>query len=109
MVWKSVAHVFQGGTEAARALRGRHVRTVSILETATVDIGKPGDIGEKIIIAAGREGIVGFVPDNARDKITIAFPKAGGRAQSLDILMRAPFISVRINWPTFQSQFQIDI
>jgi hypothetical protein len=109
MTWKNVSLVFGGGTQEARALKGKRIRVIGPLYgVPTIDLdGRPG---APINIAAGTEGFVGFVPESAFDTIRLCFSKNRIPVPNLDMMMRGgQFSVIQINWPTFRGKFQIDL
>jgi hypothetical protein len=66
-------------------------------------------VGEEVDLPAGLLGFVAYVPTDALDMITIAFPKKGPLPDSLEKLARSAPHAVRINWPTFRANFEVDV
>ena len=110
MVWKKAGVVFVGGSVEAERLTNKKFRTTNpLLGVATYDPARANGIGQVIDIKAGTVGYIGHVPGDARDKITITFPKLGPLPTSLRLMMKSPFLAVRIDWATFRAQFEIDM
>jgi hypothetical protein len=109
MIWKSASQLFHGGTDAARKLTGKRVRLrTTLIDCRSIDVNKPGYKGKPITLHTGREGLVGYVPDDAPDQISSAFARSGPPPGSLDQLVRLPYDVIRGNWPTFRMQFDIE-
>ena len=110
MIWKKAGVVFQGGTQEAARLVGKRFR-VSVPMTGVVsyDVTRPNGVGVKIDLPRGTIGYIGYVAPDALDKITIAVPQRGELPASLEKLLRAPFHVVRVNWPTFRANFEIEV
>jgi len=110
MVWKNAATIFSGGTNEARALKGRRVRITETMRSATVHLTDPTrQVGPLVNIPARTEGFVGYVPEYGLHLITIAFPKSATRATSLEDLMRQSADVIQVDWQTFRSNFEIDV
>jgi hypothetical protein len=110
MVWKNTSTMFSGGTNEARALKGRRVRTIRAMKSATVHLTDPTrQVGPLVNIPARAEGFVGYVPEYGLHLITIAFPKSGTGGTSLEDLMRRSADVFHVDWQTFRSNFEIDI
>ena len=104
--WKRASAVFQGGTEQVLALRGARVRTRAALLGMPINVVE-GTPPQATDVPAGSVGLVA----NARGAdILIALPKALGMpVTTLDAFMRSgAFTVVRINWPTFRAQFEVE-
>lgn len=108
-MWKSAAVVFEGGSVAARSLKGKRVKAVQHLRLDSFDPTKAGHQGAKVDIQSGQQGFVGWVPADALDLITLAFSTSPQLPSSLEALSRGSFFSVRVNWPTFRQRFLIDV
>lgn len=109
MTWKHASLVFRGGTREARALKGKKIRSITMLYGVST-IGSDGQSGIPTDIAIGAEGFVGFVPETALDEIRICFSKDRTPANSLEAMMRSGRITViQVNWGTFKHAFEIDV
>lgn len=111
MIWKKASVVFQGGTQEATRLLGKRFRVSgSMTGVPTYDIRRPNNIGVTIDLPKGTLGYIGQVASDALDKITLAVPQGGALPPSLDKLARSgSFHVVRVNWPTFRANFEIEV
>ena len=110
MTWKLAKAVFTGGSAEAQSLMGKRIKVRKPLDNAkTYDPVKPGGEGPVVSLRTGQEGFVGRVPDDAKDMITVVFAHSAVKSASLDQLTRQPFHAIRVNWPTFQENFEIDV
>lgn len=106
MTWKPASSVFHGGTVGVQNLFGKRVRVRRQL-SANQFLGAERPLGQPISMNVGRLGFVGRPVD---DKIVLAFSKhPEPLPASLDLLMRGRFDSVLVNWPTFRSQFEVEV
>src|SRR5829696_3771433 len=100
MAWRPAETVFMGGTEAALRLTGKRVRICRTRMGAYTS--EPNGPGRKIDLIAGQLGFIGYVPADAQELLTIAFPRSGHLPESLDQLVCEPSFAMRVNWPTFR-------
>jgi hypothetical protein len=106
MAWKHVDAVYRGGSEELRALQGALVRTRCALHGAHVHKGADVPSTETVHLTAGQLGRVGLP---YQDKALIAFLRRPNEAPPpLDRLRLNDFFVVRVNWPTFRAQFDIE-
>jgi hypothetical protein len=106
MTWRMVSTVFTGGSAEAKALFGKRVR---VKNAQSIPEFLLDNYGPTVNLYKGQEGFVGFVPNDKPELVTLAFPKIGVAAPSIEALMKKPMIAVRVNWPTFKAQYEIDI
>ncbi len=104
--WKPASAVFHGGTQQLLSLRGHRVRTrVPLLQMPINGAarGSPQTLDVPV-------GSVGLLANPLGEDILIAFPALhGAPLTTLDALMRSTaFNVVRINWPTFRAQFEVE-
>lgn len=107
-VWKPSSAVFVGGTEAAKALVKRKVRTRRAVVAMRFD-----PVNHTRRTASIEAGAVGFVanPDGISTRILIAFASSNVPAPaSLDVLMRQKdSLVVSIDWNEFRTDFEIEL
>lgn len=106
MAWTPVSDVFEGGTEAVRALIGKRVRSTS----STSYFGYDGVAQVLTTPDAVRKGEEGFIANPWHTSVLIAMP-AGSfpRLASLDQLMRSgKFRVLAVDWNEFARRFEID-
>jgi hypothetical protein len=104
--WKPASVVFQGGTQQVVALSGKRVRSrASLMQVPIHDALNATHRTLDVPI-----GTLGLVANPVKDEILIALPKVHGTSlTTLDALMRAnAFHVIRVNWPTFRMQFEIE-
>lgn len=107
MVWKPAKIVFKGGSDEAQKLSGKLARLNH--ELSSVPFGSKD--GMNISFKAGMIGLIGHVPEDRKDLVTIAFPndqKSIPRNLN-DLAKQGTFHVLRVNWPTFQERFEIDV
>lgn len=108
MAWTPVVKVWQGGTEEAKALFGKRVRTTEAL-TFSEFIAQDRDLGIQVSV---KKGAIGFVGQPFGLFVIIAFPKDEKMVTtSLAALARSPknFVSHRATWDTFQHHYEIEV
>jgi hypothetical protein len=105
--WKAASTVFQGGTQQINTLKGKRVRSNSVLLSARVY----DPIYNREETATIPRGAIGFVSNPLGNELLIAYPKQEHtQTGSLEALMRnCMFFVVVINGPTFKAQFDVEI
>jgi hypothetical protein len=106
-IWKPVFSVWAGGT--AELLRFKDSR-VRVARTCSGLLNDPAKLrhSSQVSLAAGRMGIL---TDVRMLDIFVGFPNnATAQVTSREALLRTPagIFAVRLNWPTFKSQFEIE-
>jgi citrate lyase alpha subunit len=105
--WKSASAVFQGGTAQVLALKGKRVRARVALQGIPVNVLE-GNPPQTVDVPLGS---LGLIANPSHADILIAMPKALGMAvTTIEALTRSGAITViRINWPTFREQFEVEV
>ena len=104
--WQPGATAFIGGTAEALKLKGRRVKNqVPLYGCSLYDPIQPSD--KKIDLPLGT---VGVIANALMDEFLVAYPIAPVPADpTLEGLIRfGSFHVIRVNWPTFRMQFQIE-
>jgi hypothetical protein len=109
MVWKPAKDHFRGGTDAAMALKGKKVRAIKAMNFSTSYLGEGMGPGQAVHVKAGTVAVVGSVPPKHMDHLLVAVPRTPQSNPSLASLMLGSFDSLLVNWPTFRSNFEIDV
>ena len=103
-IWKKVEQVFRGGTQAALALKNSRVRTrTNLIGMRLNDAVRPGKIDVP-------NAAIGIISHAEMDDVLIGFAKGPPEPTTLDALVKhkAGFYVIRVNWPTFKAQFDIE-
>jgi hypothetical protein len=104
--WKAAAAFFQGGAQQINSLKGKRVRSTSVLTSARVY----DPIHNRPDTATIERGAIGFVSNPLGNELLIAYPKQEhAQAVSLDALMRnCMFFVVVVNGLTFKDKFEVE-
>jgi len=106
--WKPVFSVWGGGTSELLRLKDSRVRVVracSALLNDPVSSNHP----KEVPLPAGR---IGLLTEARMDDIFIGFPNSATvQVTTREALLRAPggIFGVRVNWPTFKTQFELEV
>jgi hypothetical protein len=105
--WKAASAFFQGGTSQINGLKGKRVRSTSVLTSARVY----DPVYNRPDTATIERGAIGFVSNPLGNELLIAYPKQGHtQIVSLDALMRnCMFFVVVVNGPTFKDEFEVEV
>lgn len=105
--WKAASTFFLGGTQQINSLKGKRVRSTSVLTSARVY----DPIHNRPDTATIERGAIGFVSNPLDNELLIAYPKQEhAQVVSLDALMRnCMFFVVVVNGPTFKDKFEIEV
>lgn len=104
--WQPGAMAFIGGTAEALKLKGRRVKNqVPLYGCSLYDPIQHSD--KKIDLPLGT---VGVIANAVMDELLVAYPIAPIPVEpTLDCLTRSgSFHVIRVNWPTFRMQFQVE-
>jgi hypothetical protein len=106
-IWKAASAFFQGGTQQINSLKGKRVRSTSVLTSARVY----DPIYNRPDTATIDRGAIGFVSNPLGNELLIAYPKQEhAQIVSLDALMRnCMFFVVVVNGPTFKDKFEVEV
>lgn len=106
MAWKRVEAVYYGGSVELKALQGALVRTRGTLQGAQVHKGADVPCTETAHLNAGQLGRLGLP---YKEYALIVFLRRSNEAPPpLERLRLNDFFVVRVNWPTFRAQFDIE-
>lgn len=110
MVWKSPESVFPGGAGTAelRQLFGKKVR---LKEQRRFKLhSKKTDKGEDVHVTIPKlaQAFIGYVPNEEKDTVTLAFPQHGPLPASIAKFPYQSFHDIRVNWMTLKFLFEID-
>jgi hypothetical protein len=105
--WKAASAFFQGGTQQINSLKGKRVRSTSVLSSARVY----DPIYNRQDTATIERGTIGFVSNPLGSELLIAYPKQEyAQNASLDALMRnCMFFVIVVNGPTFKDKFEVEL
>ena len=105
--WKAAGAFFQGGTQQINALKGKRVRSTSILTSARVY----DPVHNRQDTTTIERGVIGFVSNPLGNELLIAYPRQEhAHSPSLDALMRnCMFFVVIVNAPTFKDKFEVEL
>ena len=106
MKWRPASAVFLGGTKEGLALKGRTVKNrVFLLSSPLYD-----PINHKNEKRDVHANSVGLIANAVGDELLVAYPKTPGAVPTtLDTMPRSNAIFViKINWPKFRMQFDIE-
>ena len=105
--WKAASALFQGGTQQVNSLKGKRVRSTSVLTSARVY----DPIYNRPDTATIECGKIGFVSNPLGNELLIAYPKQEHtQIVSLDALMRnCMFLVVVVNGSTFKDRFEVEV
>ena len=106
--WRPVSSVWTGGTNELLKFKGARVR---VARTCSPLLNDPTarTPPKQVSLPAGR---VGILTEARMLDIYVAFLNdATAQVTSRDALLRTPkeVFAVRLNWPTFKAQFEIEI
>lgn len=104
--WKPASVVFLGGTKEALGLKGRKVKNrVALFSSPLYD-----PVHHKNNTVDVKASSIGILANAIGNELLVAYSITPGVAPaSLEALMRTnTFFVIKVNWPTFRMQFDIE-